>query len=239
MHRRFYSENRIDSDGVEIRGAEHQHLTKVMRLDVGDLVTLFDGSGCEFQATITNVQRHCTQLRIESQEAVSRELSFELTVGVALPKGDRQQWLVEKCVEIGVTRMIPLETARGVAQPQPKSLDRLTRWIVAASKQSRRNLLMQVTSPETLREFASRANEQPVLVAHPNASERFGQVGMTTCRQADRITVAIGPEGGFSGEELDQATAAGCQIVSLGKRILRIETATVALVSAITLWRDD
>ena len=232
MNPRFYSDDRIGSDSVDISGSEHQHMTKVMRLRAGDSVTLFDGSGIEFDATILDVGRQSTKLRIESSQEVNRELPFELTLGVALPKGDRQQWLVEKCVELGVTRLTPLTTVRGVAQPRYKALQRLERWIVAASKQCRRNRLMQVTTAETVDHFFARAIEHTVLVAHPDRDARTLPAAVATSNNRDATFIAIGPEGGFADEEINQAKVAGCAIVSLGDRILRVETAALAIVAS-------
>ena len=149
-HPRFFSVTPIDGDRAIIEGNELQHMAKVMRLKPGDTVALFDGSGMEFEATIDSIDRSSAQLDIVSATEVDRELPFELVVGVALPKGDRQQWLVEKCVELGVTQLVPLSTTRGVAQPKDKALQRLERWVVSASKQCRRNRLMQVAEANTV-----------------------------------------------------------------------------------------
>ena len=108
--RRFYcSDSIIASTQYSLEGPEHQHLAKVMRAKPGDTITLFDGRGAEFEATIERVGRHSTQLAVGEMQTVDRELPFSLSLAVALPKGDRQQWLVEKSVELGVTRLIPLK----------------------------------------------------------------------------------------------------------------------------------
>lgn len=227
MNPRFFCEPMIASNEAELVGSEHQHLSKALRLKSGDAVTLFDGSGFEFEAEITDCSRNVTKLAILSREKVNRELPFQLTMAVALPKGDRQQWLVEKCVELGVTRLVPLATERGVAQPKDKALQRLQRWIIAASKQCRRNQLMEVVATQTVEQLVNEAQEQ-LLFAHPSADQAFAQLQFE-----DDVSIAVGPEGGFTDDEFELARAADCQTVSLGERILRIETAAIAMAAGV------
>ena len=121
-----------------------------MRATPGTQVTLFDGSGDEFAAAVDRVGRSEVELAILSRESINRELPFALTLGVALPKGDRQKWLVEKAVELGVARIVPLRTQRSVAQPVEQALVRLRRAVIEASKQCGRNRLLQIDPPQTM-----------------------------------------------------------------------------------------
>ena len=149
LQRRFYSQQPISPDSHHVLdGTEHQHLAKVLRMRAGDQVTLFDGLGSEFDATVLSVGRTSSELAIDAERVIDRELPFQLSLAVALPKGDRQQWLVEKAVELGVHELIPLETQFGVAQPGEKALQRVARWIVGASKQCGRNSIDAGPFPE-------------------------------------------------------------------------------------------
>ena len=226
---RFFCEEPIQGDTVQLTGSELQHMTKVLRLGVGDEVTLFDDSGCEFVATIKEVSRQSASLSISSQQSVDRELPLTLHIGVALPKGDRQQWLVEKLVELGVTTLTPITTQRGVAQPNEKALQRIKRWIIAASKQCQRNRLMFVNSPQTIQQFFE-PSRGLTLIAHPNCESQLNTV-IKNVTLGGEYSVAIGPEGGFTDEELEIAAQHQAVPVSLGKRILRIETAAIAVAS--------
>src|SRR5687768_11687842 len=143
MSERFYSSQRITGDRATLDGPEAHHLLHVMRARVGDKVTLFDDSGAEFEATVESLGRSDAAVRILERREVDRDLPARLVVGVALPKGDRQRWLVEKLTELGVTELVPLATERGVAQPTASALDRLRRGVVEAAKQCGRNRLMQ------------------------------------------------------------------------------------------------
>jgi 16S rRNA (uracil1498-N3)-methyltransferase len=136
MSERFFSSNPIVAEDVTLGGAEAHHLIHVMRAAAGDCVTLFDDSGAEFTAQIEKVARSAVELRIIARHEVDRELPFELSVGVALPKGDRQKWLVEKLTELGVSTLVPLETQHGVAQPNAAAADRLTRYVINENRQA-------------------------------------------------------------------------------------------------------
>ncbi|HEX5102258.1 MAG TPA: RsmE family RNA methyltransferase, partial [Pirellulaceae bacterium] len=132
MSERFYVEPPIDLPHVTLTGDEFRHLAAVMRARPGDEVTLFDGSGAEFAARIVHIGKREARLEIIERREVSRELPLELTLAVALPKGERQKWLVEKLTELGVTRLVPLVTERGVAQPTIGAVDRLRRSVIEA-----------------------------------------------------------------------------------------------------------
>src|ERR1700759_1838130 len=117
MSDRFFISDPIRGDAVTLSGADAHHLAHVMRAEVGETVTLFDGSGSELLARIQSIGKREVELTIVERREVNRESATKLTLAVALPKGDRQRWLVEKAVELGVHALVPLETERGVAQP--------------------------------------------------------------------------------------------------------------------------
>ena len=117
MSERFFVHVPITGERATLTGEEARHLSGVMRARIGDEVTLFDGLGSECAAHVAAIQKQSVELSISAGARCLRELAFELTLAVALPKGDRQKWLVEKATELGATRLIPLITARGVAQP--------------------------------------------------------------------------------------------------------------------------
>ena len=114
---------------------------------------LWDGSGAEFSAKVAQIGRSSVDLEVRQRHEIDRELSFSLTLGVALPKGDRQRWLVEKCTELGTTCLVPLITERGVAQPVEKALSRLERTVIETCKQCGRNRLMEIAPPSSLEAF--------------------------------------------------------------------------------------
>ncbi len=254
MPPRFFVEQPIAADIVELVDTEAHHLLHVLRAKTGDLVTLFDGSGREFAGQVGRLRRSTVELHILSQRLVDRESPRRLVVGVALPKGDRQRWLVEKLVELGVAECVPLETSRGVAQPEGGTREKLRRAVIEASKQCGRNRLMAIATPLTWSQFvASAPNAAIRRVAHPRTfwpepvpsepgggGETLGEFVATVCSSDAQPVVyaAVGPEGGFSADEIEVALAAGWRLVSLGGRILRIETAAMTLATAVVAAVD-
>jgi 16S rRNA (uracil1498-N3)-methyltransferase len=230
MADRYYLEQPITEQKALLDGAEAHHLIHVLRAKSGSRVTLFDGSGAEFTAEISKVSRSSVELDVIERLEIDRELPFDLTIAVALPKGDRQRWLVEKAVELGVGRIVPLRTERSVAQPVDKALTRLRRSVIEASKQCGRNRLLRIEPPQDWPDFVTAETSASCrLLAHPGCGEEL------PCRQiSEDVLLAIGPEGGFTDAEVELAVAAGWQPVSLGPRILRIETAAITLAALVS-----
>jgi 16S rRNA (uracil1498-N3)-methyltransferase len=232
---RYFVAQPISGDLARLAGEEAHHLAHVMRAKPGHEVVVFDGAGAEWQARVTRVGRAEVELELLTRREVDREFFCELTLGVALPKGDRQRWLVEKAVELGVRRVVPLITARGVAQPADKSLARLRRTVVEASKQCGRNRLMEIAPPVSCVDHfaAMRAGDLWRALADPGGTQSLGTL-LSENRDAPPaiLSFAVGPEGGFTEEELHAARTAGWPMVTLGPRILRVETAALYLVAA-------
>ena len=230
MADRYFSDQPIAGSEVQLVGAEAHHLAHVMRAKLGDQVVVFDGSGREFAARVQRVGRSVVELEVLIASEVDRELSLDLTLAVALPKGDRQRWLIEKAVELGVTRVVPLVTERGVAQPADRALDRLRRTVIEASKQCGRNRLMTVESPRQWNDYVVETPGMArCVLAHPTATALVSNA--VAAHRA--IICAIGPEGGFSEEEFALATSHGWHSVLLGPRILRVETAALYLAALV------
>ena len=236
MSQRFFCEAPIRDDEAVLDGQEAHHLLHVMRARAGDEVVLFDGSGVEFAATIEKTGRHEVALRIDERRAVDRELGFPLELAVALPRGERQEWLVQKIVELGATRLIPWQTERSVALPNAKSLARLQRTVIEACKQCGRNRLMTIDEPvefqAALRSLST--NSAPTCwLAHPGSESQSLPAALDAWRSLDQspLRLGVGPEGGFSDAEAAAAREFGWQPVSLGPSILRTETAAIALAT--------
>jgi 16S rRNA (uracil1498-N3)-methyltransferase len=237
MSRRYFVDSPITGETAVLTGQEAQHLSKVMRAKVGDELVLFDGSGAEFPARIEKIARSQVDLSVSGRREVDRELPFRLVIGVALPKGDRQRWLVEKLVELGVGELVPLVTARSVAQPSGNALERLQRAVAEASKQCGRNRLMVVSQANTFADFIVAAAEIGTrLIAHPPADGELVALSIKVASGSKAI-VAVGPEGGFTDDEIALADEHHWSRVSLGSRVLRTETAAVALAAALSVPR--
>lgn len=234
---RFFIDEPISGgagDEIVLGGPEAHHLVNVRRARPGQEVVLFDGTGREFTAVVVECGRREARLQVATSQTVSREPAIEVVLGVALPKGDRQRWLVEKAVELGAGSLVPLSTERGVAQPTASALGRLRRVVLEATKQCGRTRLMEVREPLNCREYFDAVRADPGclrICAHP-----YGEATLARPPFAGgRVMLAIGPEGGFTEDEIRLAREAGWTIASLGPRILRVETAAVALAALFTL----
>jgi 16S rRNA (uracil1498-N3)-methyltransferase len=217
---------------VTVDGDEGRHIARVLRAVPGDLLELFDGRGGAAEAEVTTVGRNEVEcvVRAVADPADGSGLP-ELHIGVALPKGDRQKWLVEKATELGVTCITPLTSERSVAAPG-KAVERLQRTVIEACKQCRRNRLLEILPPQPVADFFAQADRNALrLIADP------GGTGIGEIAPTPTAFVAIGPEGGFSPPEVEQAVAAGWQAVSLGPTILRVETAVAAVAAWVRLAR--
>jgi 16S rRNA (uracil1498-N3)-methyltransferase len=228
MADRYFVETPITASSTRLAGHEAHHLAHVMRAKPGHEVTLFDGSGAEFSARVTHVGRAEIELEVLDRREVCRELSMAITLGVALPKGDRQRWLVEKATELGAARLVPLVTRRSNDRESPGVLEKLRRAVIEASKQCGRNRLMAIEPPTALESYIEAPHAGLRLIAHPG-----GEPLVSADPLPGEIALAIGPEGGFTEEEFAAARAAGWTPVGLGSRILRIETAALALLATL------
>ncbi len=211
---------------VTLASDEARHLREVLRLKAGDEVQVFDGEGKEFRAAVSQARREFAELEIRDEiEAMRPESPLELTLSVALLKGEKFDLVVQKGTELGVNRIIPLVTryADIRLRDEADAAKRVSRWqriALEAAKQSGRAVVPEVTMPVP---FGSVISDNSCLMF----SERDGEPLNTDLKLQSLIAI-IGSEGGWSDEELDQAHAAGVPIVTLGGRVLRAETAAIA-----------
>ncbi|HQR07807.1 MAG TPA: RsmE family RNA methyltransferase [Gemmatales bacterium] len=221
MSDRFYVAEPLQRGPMSIIGPEAHHIAQVLRLQSGDEIVLFNGDGREYPARLELVKKSHLEVEVLDELTISKEAVREITVACPLPKGDRATFLIEKLTELGVAHYVPLRTARSVVHPGGGKLEKLQRQVIEASKQCGRNVLMTI---EPMMEWDN-------LVQQSFAGVRWiaDASGTPSSALANQpIFIALGPEGGWIPEELSQARQHQWQVVSLGKSILRIETATIA-----------
>jgi 16S rRNA (uracil1498-N3)-methyltransferase len=231
MTRRYFLSSPLTTEApatVRLENEEAHHLLNVMRGKIGDEVTLFDGTGVEYDVSIERLEKRAVLLAVSARREVNRESTRRLHLGVALPKGDRQQWLCEKLVELGCEELTPLIARRSVAEPVEAAMTRLRRFVIEASKQCGRNRLMRIGSPMSVADFLMMTPPNTQCVFLDASGERF--VGASE-GVSDAYRAAVGPEGGWSEDEMNAAKAAEWRVVSLGARVLRVETAAIALAA--------
>jgi 16S rRNA (uracil1498-N3)-methyltransferase len=235
MSDRFFLAEPPTGGRAVLQGDEARHCCRVLRAKVGDTIRVFDGRGTEWPGSITALARDTVTVTLAEPLATELGPRVQLTLAVALPKGERQKWLVEKLTELGTARLVPLVAERGVAEATEGARARLERGVIEACKQCGRNTLMDISAPATLGQLAARHPTSLRLIAHPGGMPLCDQPIASLGHEMQEIVAAVGPEGGFTPEELALAAAAGFRPVSLGSHILRIETAAIALASWKTL----
>lgn len=232
MPDRFFVDGPLTSGPVQLEGPEAHHFAHVMRGAAGDEIVVFNGQGAEWRARVDRVGRAAIALTLLEQQQSDRELPVSIQLGVALPKGDRQRWLVEKLVELGAARLTFLQTRRSAAQAADEPGSKLRRAAVEAAKQCGGNRLLEFGPRTTLTDWLSSApTTAKRYFAHPaphaaSANDLVNELG-----GAQEVWFTVGPEGGFTEDEVAAAGQAGWTVVSLGSRLLRVETAALALTT--------
>ncbi len=231
------------SSVVNIRGSEANHISKAMRLKVGDQVILFNGSGAQCTARLLSIERSQVAAKITDIETRNLEGPAHLSLAAALPKGDRQRFMIEKLTEVGLSEFIPINTRRATVHPKPNTIERLNRWVIEASKQCGRNRLLAIHEPmnlgDLLESTSGTATSLPKtdsggwhqIVLHPNGKGMPYEQILSGMSCQDRVRIAVGPEGGFNNDEISAFQSAGWQVATVGPRILRVETAAIVAVS--------
>lgn len=225
---RFYLENGFAGGSLELSEAEAKHASQVLRMKAGDLLVAFDGKGNQATATIQSVAKKSVVARIDSLELLPGDLPKSTTLAVALPKGDRQRGVIERAVELGIHRFIPLLSKRSVAEPTDSAVARLERYVLEACKQCGRNRFMEIAPPSEFDSLIAQPDDSPSSIrwiAHPYLEELGDVKNVDLAQNTDEFLIAIGPEGGFTSEEVSGAREHGWRLLKMGNRILRVETA--------------
>jgi 16S rRNA (uracil1498-N3)-methyltransferase len=225
---------------------------QVLRLQPNDEITLFNGQGGEFKAVILHMGRSDVSVRVGEANKIERELNIRVHLWSGITANERMDWLLEKATELGATTLLPITAERSVLKLKGDRADKkLAHWqaiAVASSEQCGRNRVLQVGSPATLSQAIAQLSEPALQAARWVLSLAPGTRSLQEMMQAlntskdessskaSEIILLSGPEGGLSPAEEAQAIAAGFVPVSLGNRVLRAETAPVAVLSALSCW---
>ncbi len=247
MPRFFVSPDRIGSGQITVEGPDVNHMINVLRMAEGDELTVSDGQGMDYFCRISRKEKDTILLDIVDRWRSFSELPVRLVLFQGLPKADKMDLIVQKAVELGVYRVVPVVTERTVVRLDDKKAARRTaRWQAiseSAAKQAGRAIVPEVSAPVTFDEALKMCRGMdaflmPYEKAEGMAAARACVAGLSGCRS---VGVMIGPEGGFSGEEAAKAKAEGASLISLGRRILRTETAGLTMLSILmfALEKDE
>jgi len=229
MIQRFFKNSKIMLGSNELIDDEVRHIM-ASRLQRGNQIVLFNGDGNDYHGFLDDIKRNTAVVFIERIIENLLERTNELFIASPIPKGDREHFLIEKLVELGVSCWIPLKTGRSIIHPKDKSFARLNKYVIEASKQCGRSKMMEIGPLTQWREFINQFDGiTNRWVAHISENPDVFSVDRSNSQQGIKTVGAVGPEGGFSDIEIEEAISKGWKIANLGKTILRIETAALAM----------
>ena len=241
MPKFFFNKNDISRGQVQLFGEDEKHIKTVLRAREGEEVTLCDGEGVDYQCRIASLERGVL-LDIISKEVCETEPKTKITLYQGLPKADKMELIIQKCVELGIDRIVAVSTERAIVKLDKKEAKKLERWqkiAEAAAKQSGRGKIPEIS--QQVLKFKEAVAEAKKLDGAIIPYEREQETGIRQFVhgfQGESVGIFIGPEGGFSDEEIALAQENGITPVTLGKRILRTETAGMT-TTAILLYELD
>ena len=242
MHRFFAEPSQIAGGRIVITGDDVNHISRVLRLKCGDEIEVCDKNKTDYLCVVSEIFKAEVVLQILSKTANENESPIDVTLYQGIPKGDKMDDIVRKCVELGVNKIVPVAMKRTVVKvkaPYPKT-QRWERIILEASKQCRRGIIPQICEPVSFEEMLEQISDEESLNLLPYENEdKLGLKSVLKEKANHKINIIIGPEGGFDDEEIDRARDKNLNIVTLGPRIMRCETAPIAAVSAVMYELGD
>ena len=223
---------------AELEPQASKHIAKVLRLKEDHPIKLFNGLGGEYQATIHSIDKKTVHLSIDSHLPENFESPINTHIAVAVSKGDKMDMIVQKCTELGVTSISPIITERSDVKLDPE------RWIkknqhwknvsISACEQSGRNLIPEIHDIQTFSSWVKNCTDGEKCIFHPVAEDNFKDVS-----ESRDYFMCFGSEGGFSYNEISDATSSGFKVISMGGRVLRAETAPLSALSIMQAqWGD-
>ncbi len=237
---RFFSNNRLMEQFVIDNKEEAKHIKNVLRLRVGDKIEISDYQ-YEYVCQIHELSENVTCNILEKMD-IERESSIEIFLFQGLPKSDKMEWIIQKSTELGINHIIPIKTERAVMKI--KKMDKLDRWhkiAFAAAKQSKRNMIPKIHPPVDVKHLIEKYIDQLDVLFIPY--EKSNDIGLknllNTYKGYKKIGIFVGPEGGFDQKDLEAVVSDKTQIISLGNRILRTETAAITVVGIIQFYLGD
>ncbi len=219
-------------DTLTIDGQDAVHLSRSLRLKIGDAVLLCDGRSTEYDTTITAIDSTTVTLAVDDVRQSAAEPSLKLTLYQGLPKGDKFELIIQKAVELGVCRIVPVEMSRSIAKIGDKAAKKQARWQTIADEaamQSGRGILPEVCAPVSFKEALALLKDTPTIVCYEGGGAPFPAL---IAENQTALSLVIGPEGGIAPDEIDALKEGGAALATMGPRILRCETAPLAAIAA-------
>lgn len=242
---RFYTNTALEiGNNIQLSASAAAHATRALRLNVGDKTIVFNGDGFDYDCMISSIQKNAVFVEVKSKIAITNESPLNITLIQAISSGDRMDFTIQKAVELGVTTIQPVTSQRSVVKLSAERAEKRTEhWqniAISACEQSGRAILPTVLPPLTLSQYFAKntknaSTETLKITLAPTATKTLKQLN----KPNSEIQLLIGAEGGLSEDEITLSQLNGFEAITLGKRILRTETAGLAAIAAMQmLWGD-
>ena len=245
MQHFFVIPDQVQEDKIYIEGSDVNHIKNVLRMRVGEEVTINDGNNQSYLCKIRTFEDEQVVLDIIESKTTDSELPSKIYLFQGLPKQDKMELIVQKAVELGAYQVIPVATKRAVVKlDEKKAAKKVTRWqqiAESAAKQAGRGYIPEVHEVMNYREALEYAKSLDVVLIPYELAEGMRETKeiLASIKKGDSIGVFIGPEGGFEREEVEKAIEMGAKVITLGKRILRTETAGFTTLSVLMFQIED
>ncbi len=246
MHRFYVTPTQITGNTIVIKGSDVNHIKNVLRRKPGDEIIICNGQGKDCYCIINKVSEGEITVEIQSEKDTGTELKTRITLYQGLPKKDKMELIIQKAVELGVYDIVPVMTKRAVVKLEDKKKEekKLERWQAIAeeaAKQSGRGIIPVVRPVQSFKEAVTNAKElgQGIIPYENATGMQNTKHRLDSLKNRESIGVFIGPEGGFEEAEIELAMSADIHPITLGKRILRTETAGLAVLSMLVLTLED
>ena len=230
----YITKEDIQENIAIIKGEEAQHISRVLRMKKGDSVTLCDGEGMFYDATLTDFSDKTVTAEISASYTAPTEPAVQLTVFQGVPKNPKLETVIQKLTEVGAVRLVPMDTKRAVAKlDKSAKVERLRKIAQEAAKQSKRGIVPEVTDCVPFKKAVEMAAQADLALIPYEEETEVSLKNALRGKTPKTVSVMIGPEGGFDESEIMLAKETGIQSVTLGKRILRTETAPLTVASVV------
>ena len=237
MHHFFVDPAQVMGDFIRITGPDVNHMKNALRMKQGEEVLVSDGTGTDYHCCLSSLNSDCVEARIVSADRDGRELPSRIWLFQGLPKSDKMELIIQKAVELGAAGIVPVSTKNAVVKLDAKKAQKkVTRWqqiSESAAKQSKRMLIPEVKNVMSWKEALAFAKGLDVVLIPYELAQGMKETReiLSAIQPGQSVGIFIGPEGGFEEEEVRDAMEAGGKPVTLGKRILRTETAGMTMLS--------
>lgn len=244
MNRFFVNRENIEETAITITGEDVQHISKVLRLQKGDRIMLCDGEGSDYLAEILEMDKHSVRTKVLDKGVSKGEPDIEAVLYQGIPKSAKMDLIIQKCTEMGIKRIVPVFTARTVVKlesekDERKKVERWSKIAEEAAKQSGRGIVPIIDMPMNLSGALDDAKQLDIVIVPYELEDSVSVKEALKKDRVESIGFFIGPEGGFQADEVQEAKSAGAIPVTLGSRILRTETAGLAVLAAIMYEYDQ